>query len=221
MLLDTLPEQTKSHHGLVDSVTFRELADLMRFPLPAQARLAAARFRLQHTAASEVLYRSGDPFESLFVVRSGLIDRAVANGGQKQVVGFILTGETAGVDSFQNGKHSVAATPLGPVEVALLPITKLRQLAELAGERELGEQVIRWILIQATAQDNGLLRHPETLGTRTRVGALLLSLGRRFEPVHSIRAPLDFAIPDAEIGSYLGLPPRAVRDVLREFVDAG
>jgi len=222
MSLHAVPEKTKGHDCLGDSVTFGELADLMRVPLPAQARFAAARFRLQRIAPRDVLYRSGDPFEAFYVVRSGLLKlAAVDNGVPEQVVAFVLSGETAGVDGFQGGNHCVDATALDAVEVALVPFRKLEQLAELAGERELGEQLLQRILVRAMVQDAGLLGQPETLDARSRVAAFLVSLEKRFERVHGAPAQLDLPMTDAEIASYLRLPHEELGSVLREFVEAG
>jgi CRP/FNR family transcriptional regulator len=222
MLTHAIPELTRSCDDLANSVTLGEVAGLMHVPLPVQARLAAVRVGLQSMAPRDVLYRSGDPFESFYVVLSGLLKlAAVGDAGREQVFAFVLSGETAGVDGFQGGSHCVDATALDAVEVALVPFAKLEQLAALAGERELGEQLVHRILTQAMVQDAGMLCLLETLDARTRVAAFLLSLGKRFQRVYTAPAPVDLPMTDAEIGSYLRLPPGAVGSVLCEFVEAG
>jgi CRP/FNR family transcriptional regulator len=105
--------------------------------------------------------------------------------------------------------------------VALVRVMELEQLAERAGEGELGNQLMHRILTQAMVQDATLLCMLETLDARIRVAAFLLSLRNRFARVHRPPTPFDVPVSDAEIGSYLRLPDEAVGAVLREFVDAG
>jgi CRP/FNR family transcriptional regulator len=217
-----MPELTRRSDDLAKSVPLGELAGLLHVPLPLQARLAAAPIGLQRMAPSDVLYRSGEPFESFYVVLSGLLKlAAVDDRGREQVLAFVLSGETAGVDGFQGGSHRVDAIALDAGEVALVPLRKLERLAELAGERELGEQLLHRILTQAMVQDTGVLWFLETLDARSRVAAFLLSLGKRLGRVHSAPVSLDLPMTNAEIGSYLRLPDEAVGSLLREFVEAG
>jgi CRP-like cAMP-binding protein len=125
------------------------------------------------------------------------------------------------LDGFENGSHGVDATALDAVEVALVPFTQLQRLAQLAGEHELGDQLVRRILAQATVKDAGLLCLLETLGPRSRVAAFLLSLVTRLRRVYSEPVAVELPMTDREIGSYLRLSPEAVGSVLRDFVEAG
>lgn len=217
MSLHALPELITHGNDLASSVTLGELAGLMRAPLPLQARLADARVGLQRLAPRDVLYCSGEPFESFYVVLSGFLKLAATDdSGRERVFAFVVSGETAGVDGLQSGNHCADATALDAVEVALVPFAKLEQLAKRAGERELSEQLVHRILTQAMVQDSGLLCRLETLDARSRIAAFLLSLARRRIPV-----PHDLPITDAEVGSYLRLPDGVAGRVLRELVEAG
>jgi CRP/FNR family transcriptional regulator len=173
-------------------------------------------------APHDVLYRSGDAFESFYVVLSGLLKLAAVDaGGREQVLAFVLSGETAGLDGFQVGNHCSEATALDAVEVALVPLAKLERLAQLAGEREFADQLLHRILTRAMLHDGGALCLLETLDARTRVAALLLSLGKRSGCVGPPSAAVALPMTPTEIGSYLRLATEAVAGVLSEFAAAG
>jgi hypothetical protein len=126
MSMHSVPKRSRSRDDPAESVALGQLAGLMRVPPPLQVALAAARVGLQRMAPHDVLYRSGDSFESFFVVLSGLLKlAAVDDGGQEHVLAFVLSGEAAGLDGFQGGSHCVDATALDAVEVALVPFGKV------------------------------------------------------------------------------------------------
>jgi CRP/FNR family transcriptional regulator len=217
-----MPELTTSRADPAESVALGQLAGFLRIPPPVQAHLATARVGLQRMAAHDVLYRSGDSFESFFVVLSGLLKlAAVDDGGREQVLAFVLSGEAAGLDGFQGGSHCVDATALDAVEVALVPFAKLQRLARTAGEREFADQLLHRILTRAMLHDGGLLCLLQTLDDRTRVAACLLSLGKRFGYLRAPSGAVVLRITNAEIGSYLRLATETVGDELSELAAAG
>jgi CRP/FNR family transcriptional regulator len=221
MSMHSMSELGSSRDPLAESVALGQLAGLMRMP-PMRTGLAAARVNLQRMAPHDVLYRSGDSFESLFVVLSGLLKLAtVDDRGGEQVLGFVSSGEAAGLDGFQGGSHRVDATALDAVEVALVPLAKLERLAQAAGEREFADQLLHRILTRAMLHGGGLLCLLETLDDRTRVAACLLSLGKRFGYLRAPTGALALPISNTEIGSYLRLPADTVESVLTEFAAAG
>jgi CRP/FNR family transcriptional regulator len=222
MSMHPVPELTTSPKYPAESVALDQLTGLLRMPPPVQARLAGARIGLQRMAPHDVLYRSGDAFESFYVVLSGLLKLAAVDaGGREQVLAFVLSGETAGLDGFQVGNHCSEATALDAVEVALVPLAKLERLAQLAGEREFADQLLHRILTRAMLHDGGALCLLETLDARTRVAALLLSLGKRSGCVGPPSAAVALPMTPTEIGSYLRLATEAVAGVLSEFAAAG
>jgi CRP/FNR family transcriptional regulator len=222
MSMHSVPELSRSRDDLAESVALGQLAGFMRVPPPLQARLAAARVEVQRVAPRDVLYRSGDPFESFYVVLSGLLKlAAVDDGGREQVLAFVLSGETAGLDGFQRGSHGVDATALDAVEVVLVPFAKLERLAQLAGDGAFADQLLHRILTRAMLHDGGMLCLLETLDARTRLAAFLLSLDKRFGAVRAPTATVALPVTNAEIGSYLRLATETVDGELSEFAAAG
>src|SRR4030066_286304 len=66
----------------------------------------------------DFLYRIGDPFQSLFAIRSGSTKTCeIAADGSVQITGFHLPGELLGIDAINSDKHPCAVIALEATEV--------------------------------------------------------------------------------------------------------
>jgi len=60
------------------------------------------------------LFRNGEPFTSLFAIRTGFFKTCVATeDGRDQVTGFQMAGEIIGLDGIVNDHHTCDAVALG------------------------------------------------------------------------------------------------------------
>ncbi len=76
------------------------------------------------------LFSAGDPFTSLYAVRSGFFKTCITTvDGRDQVTGFQMAGEILGLDGIVQDKHSCSAVALEDAEVCVLPFDKLEQLS--------------------------------------------------------------------------------------------
>src|SRR5215203_3714074 len=79
----------------------------------------------------ETLFRAGDPFESLYVVRVGFLKSAVLSGsGHEQVTGFHMAGEIVGLDGISSGKHACDTTALEDTDVCVIPYAHIDGIAD-------------------------------------------------------------------------------------------
>ncbi len=82
-------------------------------------------------ARGESIFNAGDPFESVYTVRSGALRTSVIDHtGAEQVIGFILPGEIAGIESLGSGRHCTRAVALERTTVCALPIDRLLAIAQ-------------------------------------------------------------------------------------------
>ena len=96
--------------------------DLMRLD-----RLGFGRRRVK---AGDVLYHEGQPFQSIYAVRSGTFKSSLMlSDGREQVCGFYMAGELLGLDGVAHGKHPSTAQALEDTEVCTLPYAQISQLA--------------------------------------------------------------------------------------------
>ncbi|MEF8834276.1 MAG: cyclic nucleotide-binding domain-containing protein, partial [Halofilum sp. (in: g-proteobacteria)] len=121
--------------------------------------------------AGDSLFRTGDEFHNLFVVRAGCIRTThPASDGDEQVIGFHLPGELLGLDAISEGRHHCDATALERTSLCAVPFDQLEAVAcQVPG---LQHQVLR-IISRELVQDQ---QHLIALGRRNARARLALFL---------------------------------------------
>jgi len=165
------------------------------------------------------LFRSGDAFQSLYVVKTGTIKTyAASEDGAEQVLGFHLPGEIIGLDAIDEDRHRCSAKVLETSAVCELPFNQLGELT--ATIASLQHQMFR-ILSREISQDTEMLLLLGKKSADERLAAFLLSLSARFE--RRGFSPKDFYLSMSrhEIGNYLGLAVETVSRLFTRFQDDG
>lgn len=164
------------------------------------------------------LFRTGDRFCWLYVIRSGAIKTyLVSEDGEEQIIGFYGPGETIGFDAIANGQYQCNAAALDTSSVCKVSFEAVSQLCERSPEllRE---------LVRGISRENARLASMLLLGKRTadqRVAAFLLSQsGHQHERGYSATA-LTLSMSRTDIGKYLGLTVETVSRVLTRFEAQG
>ncbi len=189
--------------------------------IPARelARLDQIIQRRRPVARGEFLYRSGDPFRSLFCVRAGSIKTyATTEKGQEQVTGFHLPGEMIGLEGISNRVNVTDAVALETSSVCEIPYQSLREIS--AEVPQLLHQIIH-----LTSQE---VMHCQTLTTlvskksaEERVAALLLSLSERFAGRGFSATDFYLSMSRHDIGNFLGMAVETVSRVFTRFDNEG
>ncbi|UPG92099.1 cyclic nucleotide-binding domain-containing protein [Luteibacter aegosomaticola] len=179
-------------------------------------RLTRSRSTYQR---GDSVYRQGQPFNALYVVRSGAVRVALGDAdGSQQVLGFRLPGEILGIDALLDDTHRTDATALERTTVCEVPFARLEDLfQQLPGlqrkmMRELGREV-------ADAQ-----RHVLAMGRQQaleRVALFLRGLLERYDrlsrPTDCVRLPMG----RSDIACYLGLAVETVSRALGRMEEHG
>jgi len=163
----------------------------------------------------DALYRVGDPFRSLFAIRTGSTKTCeIAADGSVQITGFHLPGELLGIDAINSEKHPCEVIALETTEVCELPFGKLETLArELPGlqhqlfrlmSRELADEEVQLLMLGRMKADE-------------RLAAFLLSFSKRFQLLGY--SPTDLRLPMSrqDLGEYLGLALETVSRLFSRF----
>ncbi len=179
---------------------------------------AVVRARLPLTSG-EGLFRAGDDFSNLFVVRAGCIRTThPASDGDEQVIGFHLPGELLGLDAISDGYHQCDAVALERTSVCAVPFAQLEEVAtHVPG---LQHQVLR-IISRELVQDQ---QHLAALGRRTARERLALFLHSLSQRLHAAGySGEDFRLPMSrdDIASYLGLALETVSRLLGRLSHEG
>lgn len=166
-------------------------------------------------ARGTALYRAGDPFDSLYAVRSGAFKTVgVSSNGDQKVTGFYLPGEVLGLDAIGRGEHNYTAMALEDSEVCVIPFGRLQELAlRIPG---LQQQLFR-LLSNDITRDHGLLLLLGSMSAEQRLAAFLLSLSRRYKRLGYAAGCFNLRMTREDIGSYLGLTLETVSRLLARF----
>lgn len=175
--------------------------------------------RRQSLARGETIFRSGDPFRSLFAVKSGSFMTLIkGDTGPDQVIGFHFAGDLIGADGMARESYPTTARALEPSSVCELRMARLPQCGRPLESMQraiiaiLGEEVAFCQTQTAT-----LIRRSGD----QRLAAFFLGLSRR----HAARGMPDsrfkLTMTRTDIASYLGLSRETVTRGLSTLQRAG
>ncbi len=164
------------------------------------------------------LFRAGDPFQSLYVIRSGAIKTyLISEDGEEQIIGFYGPGETIGFDAIVDGRYQCNAAALDTSNVCNVSFEAVSILCERSPK--LLHHLMREISGETQRLASMLL-----LGKKSadqRVAAFLLSQsGHQRRQGYSATA-LALSMTRGDIGKYLGLTIETVSRVLGRFEAQG
>ncbi len=155
-----------------------------------------------------LLFQAGQPFRSLYAVRSGSVKTFLpaADGGER-ITGFRLPGELLGLDAIHSGRHPCAARALESTSVCELPFERFESLC--GDVPTLLRRMLR-IMSQEILQEEGLLAQISNRSGEQRLVAFLLNLSARFRRRGFSAREFNLSMSRADIGNYLGLAKETV-----------
>jgi CRP/FNR family transcriptional regulator, anaerobic regulatory protein len=165
------------------------------------------------------LFRSGDPFQSLFAVRTGFFKTCTcAEDGRDQVTGFQMSGDLLGLDGISNDRHACDAVALEDATVCVIPFHDLEGLSLQISELQ---RVFHKIMSREIVRDHGVMLLLGSMRAEERVAAFLLNLTQRLHDRGFSRNELVLRMTREEIGSYLGLKLETVSRTFSKLQDDG
>jgi CRP/FNR family transcriptional regulator len=199
--------------------TLRELClpvGLTRAQVVDLDQLVYARKRI---AGGESLFLAGDPFRSLYAVRSGFFKTRVTTAdGRDQVTGFLMEGELLGIDGIGAGQHACDAVALEDSEVCVIPYARLE---EVAHRFEPLQQHFHKVMSREIVRDHGVMLMLGSLRAEEKLAAFLLNLSQRLAVRKRSARDLKLPMTRAEIGSFLGLKLETVSRLFSRFQNDG
>lgn len=165
------------------------------------------------------LYRDGDAFEALYVVRSGSLKTFVQNeAGDLQIVGFHLPGEILGFDALAFDRHVSQAEALERSSICELPYAQLQQVT--SDVPALHRQLMRVISREVVEEH----RHLVMMGkqqAQEQLATFLTSLADRYERLHRDSSLLTLSMSRYDIANYLGLVVETVSRLFTRMEEMG
>ena len=165
------------------------------------------------------LFRNGEPFHSLFAIRTGFFKtRVTAADGRDQVTGFQMAGEIMGMDGIVSDRHTCDAVALEDAEVCVMPFERIGELA-----REVGalQHHVHCIMSREIVREHSVMLLLGSMSAEERVAAFLLNLVQRLHARGFSRSELVLRMTREDIGSYLGLKLETISRTFSKFAAEG
>ena len=201
------------------SCNLRELCLPVGMSVEQMDRLDAIVATRRSVIRGDALYRAGDPFASLYAVRTGFFKTCVSSeDGRDQVTGFQMGGELLGLDGIGSDRHTCDAIALEDANVCVIPY---HQLEDLSRELSDLQRQFHRIMSREIVREHGVMLLLGSMHAEERLAAFLLNLSQRFEARGYSRSEFVLRMTRAEIGSFLGLKLETVSRALSRFATDG
>ena len=175
------------------------------------------RNRRLHRAHS--LFRNGERFRSLFVVKTGSVKTyAPSPEGGEQVLGFHLPGEIIGLDAIEKEAHACSARVLETSAICEVPFSMFEELS--SSIPSLQHQMYR-LLSKEISHDTEMLLLLGKKSAEERLAAFLLSMSKRLRKRGLSATDFYLSMSRHEIGNYLGLAVETVSRLFTRFQEEG
>ena len=163
----------------------------------------------------EGVFLSGEPFTSIYAVRSGSIKSfCIDADGREQVTGFYFPGELFGWHGLANEHYQNTAIALETTSLCEIPYEKLDNLGNSIPSVE--KYVMKLISREINA-DQQLIALLAGNSAQQKLASLLLSISDRLVQQKLSSTRLWLPMSRGEIGNYLGLTVETVSRVLGHF----
>ena len=163
----------------------------------------------------EGVFLSGEPFTSIYAVRSGSIKSfCIDADGREQVTGFYFPGELFGWDGLANEHYQNTAIALETTSLCEIPYEKLNNLGNSIPSVQ--KYVMKLISREINA-DQQLIALLAGNSAQQKLASLLLSISDRLVQQKLSSTRLWLPMSRGEIGNYLGLTVETVSRVLGHF----
>jgi CRP/FNR family transcriptional regulator len=167
----------------------------------------------------QMLFGNGDPFTSLYAIRTGFFKTCVANeDGREQVTGFQMAGEIIGLDGIVTDQHSCNAVALEDSEVCVMPFANVE---ELSREFPVLQRHVHKVMSREIVRENGMMMMLGNMRAEERLAAFLLNLVQRLHARGFSQSEMILRMTREEIGSYLGLKLETISRTFSKLSDDG
>ena len=177
------------------------------------------QFHHRRIRAGELIYRIGQPFRSLYVVRFGFLKIVLRNAdGDEQVISFPMKGSLLGFEGMHGNRYSTEAIALTDCDLIVIPFNQL--LAAGQPCREL-EQMIYVAISREFLDEHARISLSSTVKAEARVARFLQELAARYAALGYSSREISLPMTRRDIGCYLGLTLETVSRSLSAMASMG
>lgn len=167
----------------------------------------------------EHIYRTNDPFTSVFAIRSGYVKTyRITDDGEEQVTGFYFPGEVLGMDGINKNKYACSARALESTAVCEIPFNRFQELTTQLPSLQMH---FFQLMSQEITSDQQLITLLSKKTAEQRIATLLLTISARNALRSMSATSFRLAMSRTDIGNYLGLTVETVSRTLSRFSKSG
>jgi len=215
----TVPIRTTEFKVACSNCNLRELCLPVGFSDRELDRLDTLVATRRTVKRGELLFHTGDAFESLYAVRTGFFKTRVSSeDGRDQVTGFQMAGELLGLDGIGSERHTCDAVALEDSQVCVIPYEQLEYLSREFTDLQ---RQFHKIMSREIVRDHGVMLLLGSMRAEERLAAFLLNLTQRLQARGFSPSSLVLRMTREEIGTYLGLKLETVSRCFSKFQEDG
>jgi len=170
-------------------------------------------------AKGETVFAVGQPFKSLYAIRSGSVKVFLpATDGEDQIVGFHMPGELMGFDGLGHDKHHCSAVALESTSICELPYSRLHEIAQAMPT--VSDHFMA-LMSQEITEEHSMMLMLAKKTAEARVAIFLLNLSASFNKRGFSTRQFNLSMPRNDIANYLGLAVETVSRIMTHLQDEG
>lgn len=205
-----------THDGIRSSFATTQQSVALGHSILAQVVALGSAHVVTYGAA---IHRTGQPFRSLFYLRSGAAKRILLQeDGREQILGFPMPGDIIGMEAIGGGGHSTTVIALDLCAVVEIPFDAVEKLLE---DNPAFARFLYRLMSAALRDEHGWMAALGLLSADERMAAFLLDLSSRFSARGFSAQRFMLRMTRAEIGSFLGLTLETISRVFSRFQKLG
>jgi CRP/FNR family transcriptional regulator len=207
-----VPPDPKRYTKLFSSIL--DIGELLQVNCSHRHELngAGPQFHHRRVKIGELIYRLGQPFESLYIVRFGFVKTVLRNAeGDERVLTFSMKGSLLGFDGIHDNHYCTEAIALTDGELVVIPFEYL--LGTKCFYREL-ETMIYMAISREFTEEHAGISLSSSLKSEARVAYFLEELAKRYAAIGYSSREFSLPMTRRDIGCYLGL---SLETVSRSF----
>ena len=213
------PTMTETIKAACSNCNLRELCMPIGFNAEDMQKLDEVVATRRRVKQGDLLFRDGEPFKSLFAIRTGFFKTCVSTAdGREQVTGFQMAGEIIGLDGIVSDHHSCNAVALEDADVCVMPFANVE---ELSREFPVLQRHVHKIMSREIVRENSMMMLIGNMRSEERLAAFLLNLVQRLHARGFSQTEITLRMSREEIGSYLGMKLETVSRAFSKFSDEG
>lgn len=162
------------------------------------------------------LYIQGDPFSSLYLIRSGAFKSSITDDtGDRQITGFHFPADIVGLDGVESGRQVYEIEALETSSVCAIRFDRLEQIS-----RHSNGDLYRHLVCAVSGlafKESQLLMVLGRLHAEQRLASFLLDTSRRMRDRGESSNVFNLSMARQDIANYLGLATETVSRLFKRF----